>query len=154
MKPVEVTEINCCHAYCIAALLEIPFEEVPNYFKGSQNGELWNNRKQIKWLKNRGYGVVGVLWDKIVDGGMCPIIPEVYCIVSGKTPAGTMHAVICETTETTDEQGRDMTGYVLIYDCAQTNHSLDMVWPFIDKGIDTVEFLLPLTSKVYSGRLH
>jgi len=154
MKPVEVTEINCCHAYCIAALLEIPFEEVPAFFHGSNNGKYWDINKQINWLRKQGYGLIGVMWDKFLEGGMYPMIPEVYCIVSGKTPCGLMHAVICDTVNPTDEQGRRMIAFNLIYDCAQTNRSLDLVWPFIDKGVESVEFLFPLTNKVYSGRIH
>lgn len=151
MKPVPVEEVNCCHAYCIAALLEIPFYQVPDCFKGSQNGTLWDHHKQIKWLKKQGYASICLMWPKMEIEGVGPIINGVYCIMGGKTPHGTLHAVICQTNNHVDDKGRDVVLYELVYDCNQ--YTKDLVWPFIDKGIDSVDFLIPLTDKVYSGRI-
>lgn len=81
-------EGNCFPA-CLASILEIPIEGIPNF--QSENGEWYFNYK--KWFRRRGLDLLalnGNSWPKDMIG----YCPQVYAIVSGKTPRGLDHATV------------------------------------------------------------
>lgn len=78
---------NCFRA-CIASLLEIPIDEVPNF--NAEPVKDWHMR-YAAWLNKRGLGVchLGTPAFLTVAG-----VKDAYFIVSGKSPRGIDHAVI------------------------------------------------------------
>lgn len=94
MKPVDQTEFgdkngNCFPA-CLATLLELPVEAVPNFCKGDP--EDWYAHVQA-WLRPMGYSAVDLrLW---VKGSDWRPNPGQLCILSGKSPRGDFdHSVV------------------------------------------------------------
>lgn len=85
MKPTNQTtfgEYGNCFAACVASMLEIPLEDVPNFYQDRPSG-WWFDFEN--WLKDYGYFPI-ILSPKFV-------LP-VYYIVSGPASRGFSHAVI------------------------------------------------------------
>lgn len=87
-----------CWSACIASLLGLPIELVPNFCGDAKakaaDGESrpdWMTPAQ-EWLRQRGLGFVTLG----VDGsGAFPILPNCTCIINGKSPRGNhLHAVV------------------------------------------------------------
>lgn len=96
MKPVHQTsfdELGNCYAACIASILELPIESVPNFCEDKKG---WTFATQA-WLRERGLGIVNfrVLPESIAEGFEFGVISQhAYYIVSGKSPRGYTHAVV------------------------------------------------------------
>lgn len=91
MKPVMQTtfgeEKGNCLSACIASILELPIEEVPNFCEEDRE-DWW--RSCWTWLYSRGYVGIEV---SIQPGVLSPVWHE-YCILSGEGPRGCHHAVV------------------------------------------------------------
>jgi len=95
MKPVDQDLFGDgkgnCFAACVASILELPIEEVPNFCEG------WDQEwftGFLDWLATREFSAVE-LW---VTSDWKPN-PRQVCILSGKSPRGDFdHAVVGEWT--------------------------------------------------------
>lgn len=90
MKPVDQTKMSPpdgdCFAACIASILELPLEEVPNY---SQQGEWWNEWDE--WLFSRGLYILEVKRGDDKDEEFV----KGYHIITGKSHSGDWnHSVV------------------------------------------------------------
>jgi hypothetical protein len=91
MRPVHQAETTHgrgdCFAACLASLLEISIEDVPN-FRLAENP--WASIQE--WLGERGLCAIRC----IADPRIFSTIPRQYCILSGASPTnpGGIHAVI------------------------------------------------------------
>ena len=79
-----------CFAACLASILELPIEEIPDYKQ--PEGRWFRNYR--KWIKQYGLDLL-----IIEDISHEDFIPDVCCIVSGTSPRGLMHAVVYQGTE-------------------------------------------------------
>ena len=91
MKPVLQTvcdaERGNCLSACLASILELALEEVPN-FAGARPGMFWIQVNH--WLQKRGLRALIVLPKHVVmDAG------ALY-IANGVSPRGVRHSVVCE----------------------------------------------------------
>ena len=89
MKKVYQTKFgkegNCFPA-CLASILEIGIDEIPNFQE--PQGEWYTLYK--KWLNRYSLDLIALLnWDDQPKN-----CPEVYSIVSGKSPRGLQHATV------------------------------------------------------------
>ncbi len=101
MKPVTQTTFGDkrgnCYAACIASLLEIPLDGVPNFCFEAKSESRWMNEVQ-DWLKEQGWGIAMMLFPKLdsiketIYVGMFP--KDCHYIISGKSPRGLLHSVI------------------------------------------------------------
>lgn len=93
MTPVTQTLVgiergNCLQA-CVASLLDLPIEQVPNFCEARQSGEWFE--PFMGWLRERGWTAV---YFKPPIGSFEPYLQEVYCIAMGPSPRGFWHATI------------------------------------------------------------
>ena len=93
MKPVFQKGMSGCWEACIASILEIPLEEVPD-FDPDQNGGLdsgtgeWFDRTSDWLQKNHGLYLVAA-------AAVPELMPRGYHIITGKSPRGNCdHAVV------------------------------------------------------------
>lgn len=97
MKPVIQTQVGDhgnCFSACLASILELPIEDVPNFFEAQIiDGAAGWWAALRDWLWTRGYGVI-VLNDPC--GRLSQSLPGLL-IVSGESPRGRMHATIWES---------------------------------------------------------
>jgi hypothetical protein len=103
MKPVMQTEFgqgrgNCLSA-CLASIMEIPVDVVPNFcYDGADDepfgllppGSTWLERL-AHWLSNHGWGMMTVDWNEPPTGW---ILANTYVIASGPNPDGIFHALV------------------------------------------------------------
>ena len=81
--------IPACFAACIASILDIPLDDIPNFCAASSDGDWWD--EFLKWLKPRGLSAVMLLGR---SGGKDVIFPGYY-IASGRSiDRDRMHATI------------------------------------------------------------
>ena len=78
-----------CFTACVASLLGLELEDVPCF---------WTDDKGMscsakEWLKRQGYVWWELKWDREDLGTQHEPVPA---IVTGKSPRGVMHAIICE----------------------------------------------------------
>lgn len=105
MKPIRQTVLSApngnCFAACIASVLDLELDEVPN-FCAFQRPRDWWRETQI-WLAAR--GLAPVEFRVKDDAGnwfprISPLYVNVLCILGGKSPRGSFdHAVVGETTD-------------------------------------------------------
>lgn len=101
MKPVDQTifgpELGNCFAACVASVLELPLEDVPNFCEGGDHG--WFDRLRA-WLRPRGlWALTCKLGGKpgASDGGW---YPEGLHIAGGQSPRhACLHAVVARGNE-------------------------------------------------------
>jgi hypothetical protein len=115
-----------CFATCLASLLEVPVESVPN-FHADYPSTWWTETQ--KWLYARGFVAIEVFLrsdgHKVVDWA-----PAVSCILTGKSPRGDfLHCVVGRTDP-------DNGGFAMVHD----PHPDDT---FIDGKPTRVLFLVP-----------
>ena len=106
MTPVFQTKFGKgqgnCFAACLASLLDLSIEEVPNFCHEERNNTYWM-RKVQKWLLKYDLGIVSLNFYKLEDMkeaikiGNFP--KNVYYIISGQSPRGLLHAVIGQNGE-------------------------------------------------------
>lgn len=78
-----------CFSACIAALLELPIEEVPTF---CENRETWLADLQA-WLRPRGYFYLDIKFAS--DGARADLLPVFgYHVISGDGERGCRHSVI------------------------------------------------------------
>lgn len=93
MKPVMQTDTSPatgnCFSACLATVLELPIEQVPNFFEvaGPQPEKWWAAVRD--WLRPRGWGVLTVG----VANGLAEELPGIL-IISGKTARHTDHSTV------------------------------------------------------------
>lgn len=84
MKPVDQTIMTPpkgnCVAACIASILELPLDEVPNFI---WRDTFWEDLND--WLAKRGLYLVGIPTDWVVRG---------YHIIDGKSKSGPWNHVV------------------------------------------------------------
>src|SRR5262245_45006179 len=98
MKPVDQTVFGLphgnCFAACVASVIELPIEKVPNFVL---EGDRWFDAA-AEWLDERGYTLLWVKRDAVACGYLDPrplINAGHYLIVSGTSPRGEfLHCVI------------------------------------------------------------
>lgn len=97
MKPIKQssfgTEMGNCFSACIASLLELPLEEVPNFCADKEG---WP-RNAIDWLRNRGYAFIGMPYDDVPKEVAIRDMQQFggYFIVSGTSPRfDCLHSVL------------------------------------------------------------
>lgn len=98
MKPVDQTIFGTphgnCFAACIASILELPIEEVPNFI--AEGDRWWDAAKA--WLDERGYALLWVKHDAVRCGYLDPnplIDAGHYFIVCGTSPrCDSLHSVV------------------------------------------------------------
>jgi len=95
MKPISQTIFGDgkgdCFRACVASILEIPHEEMPNFC--IETGD-WIE-KANKWLGPRGVAIFDVTLDK--DGSMrnvTAMCDGMHVIISGKSPRGDFHHAV------------------------------------------------------------
>lgn len=113
MKPVMQTTLgrrgNCMSA-CLASILEIPIETVPNFFEVAGEGvaEWWGALRE--WLKPFGFGVITLTFE---DAGMWnTLCLDGYHIVSGPSPRveGSFHATVWHAGRMVHDPHPDQSG--------------------------------------------
>jgi hypothetical protein len=117
MIPIDQTKVGPvegnCWAACIASILELPIEEVPNFvveYEGEylKKTEEWINGlvKTRLWLKGHELGLV------TVHCGNSPLgcIGTTYWIGVGKSPRGPDHAVVYHGEDLVHDPHPDKTG--------------------------------------------
>lgn len=99
MVPVMQTETGeegNCFSACLASVLELPTEEVPNFFRAQDKShEAWWRRVR-SWLQSHGFGVICLTVDGDHPDPLHWYHPDAYLIVSGKSERGLDHAVVCK----------------------------------------------------------
>ncbi len=92
MKPTKQAKEDDCWSACLASLLEIPLELVPDFYQGR------NCDQQIeatqKWLKKLGFTLIDL---PLVAGEKPPwtvLKVPAWCILTVKSPRYGYHAVI------------------------------------------------------------
>jgi hypothetical protein len=84
-----------CWAACVAALLDIPLSEVPNFCGEPERNERWYLDTD-RWLQRYGYRIIGFSFP---DASLIEMAvePGTYLIVTGKSPRGEfLHSVVAE----------------------------------------------------------
>lgn len=95
MKPVDQTKFGRgegnCFAACIASILEVPLEALPN-INGYSDDEWWT--KTQRWVEeNSDYSYIEVNITSLEEAN--PIFGSSYWIATGKSPRGDFrHAVV------------------------------------------------------------
>lgn len=97
MIPITQTdptkETGNCFAACIASILEIPLDEMPNF-----HSEFWAD-DWIEWLRPRGFSLM--TWDlpddiEILRHERRRYLMPGYCILAAESPRfDCLHAVVC-----------------------------------------------------------
>jgi hypothetical protein len=78
-----------CWAACLASMLDMPIEAVPNFCKESDD---WWSVTQ-SWLRDHGYYAIEMILNG--DGPWLMPLPEIGCIITGKSPRGDfLHCVV------------------------------------------------------------
>ncbi len=92
MKPVDQTlfgdKEGNCYAACLASILELPIEDVPNFCAESKN---WLERAE-EWLRVR--HSLTMLGFRPRGEGALYCIPTMWHLISGKAERGLDHAVV------------------------------------------------------------
>lgn len=91
MKPVTQTltgEQGNCFAACVASILEMPLDEVPNFCAVEHD---WFGAFQ-RWLHERGLCALDINIEGQV--GILSPMPPMWMILSGPGPRGLLHAVV------------------------------------------------------------
>lgn len=87
MKPVDQTlfgdEGNCMQA-CIASVLELPLDDVPNFMALHRAGKSWTHTLR-DWLAERGLAYVEVQFNGF---GTFSMMPQTYHLIGGGSPRG------------------------------------------------------------------
>lgn len=81
-----------CYATCIACLLDLEVEDVPNFCVDYPADE-WFQETQ-RWLAKRGTGTVYYTGGQTALDELTALYPAAYCIVAGPGPRGCDHVVI------------------------------------------------------------
>lgn len=132
-----------CMAACVASILEIPLNDVPECFDNNKvNGQwTWDQFKQREWLAARGCGVIEL---RGLELCMYPPTGGILCIVSNPPPAGFSQSATCVSrtrvcqdhpVELVHNPSREIDNY---YCCLFDRNTI-------------VTFLIPLNDKIAPG---
>ena len=91
MQPVDQCTKDDCFAACIASILEIRGDQIPNFCGGSTPNENWLFEAD-KWLREN-YGLT-ILGFRPRGESAVYSMPGVYHIMSGQSPRGLLHSVV------------------------------------------------------------
>lgn len=145
MKPVFQKIIDAdtgdCFTACLASVLEIPYEEVPNFvFDLHSNGKIYEFYQTVaKWLKERGLNMVTVSAKHLADWRCLGDLHAIASVPSQKFP-GITHAVVVKWTEIPEHKN--------CYKCSvihDPNPENDL-YKYDD--IITLSFILPTVPKI------
>lgn len=111
MTPVKQTQLgkhgNCMSA-CLASLLDLSIDEVPNFFETcGENVDAWTTGIK-EFLKERGYDFIAVSL-LTVDTSYLETL-DGHVIVSGQSPRGLLHATIWKNGKMVFDPHPDNTG--------------------------------------------
>lgn len=125
MKPVMQTETGDsgnCFSACLASVLELPIEEVPNFFHGEDKSpEAWWRRARA-WLETQGFGIVCMTVDSDHHDPLHWYHPDAYLIVAGKSERGRDHAIVCRGGRMIHDPHPSQTGII-------RPESVDLLYP-------------------------
>lgn len=98
MKKIKQTTNDNCFQACIAMLLDLDINDVPEFFSG---GKEWDSKKQGEWLKRKGYYALEVelIYDEETEGKVNNVggwDEGSLMILTGESPnrPNLLHAVI------------------------------------------------------------
>lgn len=103
-----------CHAACIASLLEVPLEDVPNFGHGGPDGDEFNRRVR-KYLGSHGLAMGSAAFDGTLEAVlrmMKLINPDVYYILGGRSKTGVDHSVIAFEDEIVHDPSINQSGII------------------------------------------
>jgi len=113
MKPVTQTQFSFvigpeagnCFAACIASILELELEAVPNFVEADD----WRSAC-IEWLRRRGLGYVALDLNKHAKLYIGNALAGLYCILDGPSPRspGHYHSVVGRIGEHAGEVGIEL----------------------------------------------
>lgn len=116
MKPVDQTlfggEVGNCFAACIASLLELPLESVPNFCAHSHGGTAWFDGF-VSWLKERGFTAIAFGGDL---GEAFGHMTAGYYIATGPASRGFLHATIQRGGELVHDPHPSREGLLSVYE--------------------------------------
>ena len=122
----QTTPTNCFRA-CVATVLNIPIEEVPEACDGAK----WDWDKFQDWLADRGLQAIEMTFGS--GGTIYPVRKPVLCIITGKSPRrDVQHAVVANLL--------GMEGFELLHDPHESDG-------FIDGEPCQATFFVPLASR-------
>lgn len=82
-----------CWAACIATVLDLPLSEIPNFCGEPERNDNWFSDTD-KWLKSRGYRVIGFEGASGISMG-----EGAYALVTGPSPRGNFSHVVVMTVQ-------------------------------------------------------
>ena len=87
-----------CYRACVASIMELDLEEVPNFNEGFPDGDTFH-RRVSEWLAPRGFGkAMFAIGDDLDLPGLLEFMadwsPNCYYILGGTSPRGFDHAVV------------------------------------------------------------
>lgn len=89
--------IGDCHRTCVAMILDLDREEVPNWAEAAGDDGALFRRLSEDWLRAYGYATVHIpftdTW-KSVGNYMLRVNPGVYYILGGESRSGVNHSVV------------------------------------------------------------
>ena len=104
MTPIRQTTPTNCFAACVAMILNVPIEEVPESFDGAK----WDWERFQAWLAQHGMYAIDINLAANTEGVLYQM-PNVRCVLAGHSPRGSkLHAVVAETA------GLD--GFIFVHD--------------------------------------
>lgn len=126
MKPVMQTNSTNCFRACVASILELDIEAIPECCDGAE--DKWNFEKFQKWLKRYGLQAIEITLSSVPS--IAKTLIKVPCIITGKSPRNQdiQHAVVASAI--------DENGFTLLHDPHEDNL-------FIKDGELFVTFLVP-----------
>lgn len=101
MTPVKGEHTADCFRACVASLLNLPLSGVPSFMGGLTPGDampLRQEREMLAWFTHRGLYLIGLPLPapsfEVLLQAVAFHHPGLHCIVTGRSPRGTDHAVI------------------------------------------------------------
>ena len=122
---MQTTPTNCFRA-CVATVLNIPIEDVPEACDGAK----WNWIEFQNWLATKGMQAIELTFGN--GGTIYPVVEPVLCILTGKSPrecTSGLHAVV---------------GYFIGFEGFQLVHDPHPAQTWIDGDPTHATFFIPL----------
>ena len=111
MIPVMQTEFGIfegnCWSACIASILELPIEAVPNFCSMSKHGDNFWLKRTFQWLSERKIGMLHIQNAKLALDAQPHLFTRCFVIITGRSPRAKegeedfLHAIVarCDTIE-------------------------------------------------------
>lgn len=95
MKPQHQQQGDDCIRVCVATILEVPIEDVPNFMADAGDESLWVEELR-RWLEPLGLSAMCVVFH---DGSDGEVTKGVICAAGGHGPRGRAHMVVWKDGE-------------------------------------------------------